>query len=457
MGTDLVYTCVGNDTYEITLTLYRDCSGVATLAEQTINISSASCGLNYNLPLTQLGPPIEISPICNPNLPNSTCNGGAITGVEQYVYSAQYTFPQSCDDWILSHQICCRNSSITNSTNPSFYSLYIEALLDNLNVTCNNSPVFTMPPVPFICLNQPFIYNPGVLNTDGDSLVYSLTDPLDAPGVPVSYVPGFSPTYPISSATGTVLFDTETGQIELTPDALQIGIVKVIIEEYRNGLLIGKVSRDMQLIVVNSSNNNPMLTAPANVSGGIFDGSVFEVVVGNTLSFDIAATDADMMNTLTAMDNISSFMPTADLTVTGTNPLTATFQWTPTLYDIGNYGFALRIQDDACPILGVQVPGYEIRVVETSTNTTETELVEVFHIQPNPNAGVFDLKLAGQPHNSVQISIFNTLGQPVFNTTYGFTLGELNTRIELNDVPAGVYFVQISAEEQVSYRKVVVR
>ncbi len=384
VGADLTYTCVGNNTYEITLTFYRDCfsstdaPGIGGIDLPEIRIISATCGLETIISLTPVANPdgtfaTEISPICEGELANSTCNGGPLQGVEQYTYTGTYTFPQQCKDWILSYSLCCRNAAITNSVNPSDYELYVESLLNNLSVSCNNSPVFTTPPVPYICADQPFNYNHGVYDVEGDSLVYTLIDPLNAPNDPVPYVTGLDPTYPITTTPpNNVFFDNTSGQMEFTPNNIQIGIVAVLVKEYRNGQLIGSTIRDMQVVVISCMNNVPTPDVPTNIIGGQFDGTTFQVCAGNTLSFDITVADQDVGDMLTVIDNLATSIPEASLSVSGTNPVTASFSWATTSEDVGNHSFATIIEDDACPIVGFQVFGYEIFVPGVQITAADT-------------------------------------------------------------------------------------
>lgn len=364
VGTDLTYTCLGGNDYEITLTLYRDCDGVAAPNAPDVSISSASCGQSTTLTLSQAGVPQEVSPICPANLPQTTCNGGSLQGVQQYTYSATYTFPQECTDWTLSYNLCCRNGAITNSVvNSNSTSLYIESIVDNTNSICNNSPVFTTPPVPYVCIGQPFSYNHGATDAEGDLLVYTLVNPLDDLGVNVPYQPGFSPVYPISTTTGSVTFDTQTGQLDFTPNAIQVGITSILVEEYRNGQLIGSVIRDMQVVVINCNNTVPGGgVTPSNVSGGTLTGNTFNITPGTALSFDLVVSDPDVGSVLTVTDNVGIAIPGASLTTSGTNPVTISFNWTPTATDVGNYSFAVTIEDDACPVPGSQTLGYNIIV-----------------------------------------------------------------------------------------------
>src|SRR5205085_7838859 len=101
---------------------------------------------------------------------------------------------------------CCRNCDITTMVVPlpcvqgSNPPMYISTRLDNLNTNCNNSPHFTNNPIVFVCVGQSFVYNHGAQDPDGDSLAFSLVDPLTNRTTPITYLPGFSATSPITSS-----------------------------------------------------------------------------------------------------------------------------------------------------------------------------------------------------------------------------------------------------------------
>ena len=75
-GADLTYTCLGGSSYQITLSFYRDCSGVS--APNTANVyfsCSSNPVFNFNVQLNQIvGSGLEITPSC-PQVPTS-CAGG---------------------------------------------------------------------------------------------------------------------------------------------------------------------------------------------------------------------------------------------------------------------------------------------------------------------------------------------------------------------------------------------
>ena len=212
MGVDLTYICLGNGQYVITVSFYRDCTPPAINAPASVPIVlTSSCGtMNPILPMVSWQ---EISSLCPTAI--SSCQGGPEPGCEQYIYSDTITVPP-CADWVFSFTHCCRNGLITNLFNPAGQNMYVQATLNNTGPNCNSSPIFTTLPVPYICEGQPYNYNHGAIDADGDSLVYSLVNPLTTGAGLIPYVGTFSPTNPMNTLTG-VNFNTQTGQMEVIP------------------------------------------------------------------------------------------------------------------------------------------------------------------------------------------------------------------------------------------------
>ena len=268
MGADLTYDYLGNNTYRIMLKFYRDCSGIPAPPAPYVTVSSATCGITTYLNLNLVSV-TEISQLCASAV--STCRGGTFFGAEQYIYTGIISL-QQCTDWVFEFDECCRNTSITNSILPDNYTLHIRATLNNVLAPTNSSPDFTTIPTPFICLNQPFTYNHGVTDPNGNTIVYSLAHPVGINSgitpVSVPYSPGFDSTYPISTSSGTVTFNSSSGQLSMTPNAIQIGIVTVLVQEYNSaGQLIGSVERDMEVIVYDCALNDvPVISNPSSVN-----------------------------------------------------------------------------------------------------------------------------------------------------------------------------------------------
>ncbi len=369
VGTELIYTCLGGNNYQFTLYFYRDCSGAAMGATKNITIASTACGLTSTLTLFQVGAAEDISPLCPAAL--SVCAGGTEPGVEKYTYQNTFTLPSNCPDWVFSFDQCCRNGDITNLVTPTSQNSYVRSMLDNSSGICNNSPVFTSSPVPYICNNQLVNYNIGAFDVDGDSLYYTLVNALGTSGSLLTYVFGFSPTYPISTTTGSVNFDSTSGNLKITPDGIQVAIITVLVEEYRNGVLIGSVMRDVQIRVLDcASNIVPYMSSGGiiNLSGGgvLVDSNSVSVCAGTPVNFEIVMSDDNAGDTLTVSTNLTLTIPAATFTTVGVNPVTGSFTWVPTVADAGLNTFTITVEDDACPILGIQTYEFDIDVISAT-------------------------------------------------------------------------------------------
>ena len=97
-GGEIYYECLGNNQYRITLVVYRDCAGINLDSSYPLDIESP-CGDQTMTVSTPGG--VEISQLCNLDLPNSTCNGGNLPGIQQFIYTGTVTLPP-CDSWTIS-------------------------------------------------------------------------------------------------------------------------------------------------------------------------------------------------------------------------------------------------------------------------------------------------------------------------------------------------------------------
>jgi gliding motility-associated-like protein len=355
-GSDITYRCLGGLTYEITVSFYRDCGGVAEPSSITINCRSATASANLQLTAMKVpGYGNEITLPCTGNATN--CNGGSGTGIREWKYRTIVNLPSAQSDWVFSYSICCRNCSITTIQSPCAANsvLYVEARLNNLNGVCNNSPTFTNIPVAYVCLGQNYNYNHGVKDTDGDSLVYSLVTPKTSTSTTVTFIPPSSTTSPIVSST-PFLLNPVTGDLDFTPAQLQIGILAILVKEYRNGTLIGSVIRDMQVYISPCSNTLPTLSGINNTSSNTISACVGESVCFNLQSAD---PDSNQLITLTSNDAITG---ATYMVNSGLRP-SMNFCWTPSPADAGTTkSFTVKVQDNACPFNGVQVYSYHIQV-----------------------------------------------------------------------------------------------
>ncbi|MDA9563869.1 gliding motility-associated C-terminal domain-containing protein [Flavobacteriales bacterium] len=353
---DLGYTCLGNGAYEYTLTLYRSCGGAFLDPSYEISLESGSCSQSIEVLVTR-DTIIDVSQVCNNLLVNTTCNGGTMPGIEKHVYRVVDTLPMVCSDWLLSFTLSFRNAGITNLVNPNAQELYVEALIDNTQNKCNSSPTFSALPVPFICVGQPFNYNHGAVDPDGDQLTYTLIDPRISSNITIAHMPGYSATNPVSAA-GSFIFNQTTGQIQFTPDIQQQSVVSVLIEEFNDqGNLMGTTVRDLQIIVIPCDNILPVAT-------GIDSSAVnfeYSVCSGTPFCFEVFASDEDVGQQVSM--NWNNGINAATFTIIDDDFLVGEFCWEPTSADVGNHLFTVNVIDDACPMPGFNNYTYQINVL----------------------------------------------------------------------------------------------
>ncbi|RMG82453.1 MAG: PKD domain-containing protein, partial [Bacteroidetes bacterium] len=354
-GGDIAYECLPDGRVVVTLKLFRDCEGISVSSSQTLEILNGCTNTTTTTSLPQVDFH-EVSQLCGAQISNSSCNGGTLPGMEEYIFRDTITLPAGCDNFTFSWDQCCRNTAITNfnANSTSNDDIYIQTQMFNHTSICNSSPIFTSQPIPYVCVNTPVTYNYGAFDPEGDSLVFSLVSAMDLNATPVNYGAGYSATSPIPGIT----IDPQTGELNFTPTITGNFVVVVQVDEYDiNGNHLTSEIREIQFVVQSCSNTPPQEQngGIVNVSGS-FSSSTSNTIVmqcpGENVCFDLVFGDGNATNTLTVTSNIDSVLSNAVVTYTGTNPVTANVCYT---YQPGDKGgpVVFTVKDDACPIQGI--------------------------------------------------------------------------------------------------------
>ncbi|HXH18481.1 MAG TPA: PKD domain-containing protein [Chitinophagales bacterium] len=271
VGGEMYYECLGNNTYRITLKIYRDCysfgQNVAWFDNPAyIGIYTADGNLfsEQQVYLT-LGPDTIPPETRNPCLqaPANVC-------VEEGVYEFTIYLPPASGGYDIVYVRCCRNATVQNIFTPNAVGATYSAHIPDPGVaSCNSSPYFSDFPPIVICANAPINFDHSAVDADGDSLVYSLCTPYDGadsltpqpypadillPFGNVIWRSPYSAANPLD-ASPAVTLDARTGFLTGTPTRLGQYVVGVCVREYRNGVLIGETKRDFQFNVVQCGTN----------------------------------------------------------------------------------------------------------------------------------------------------------------------------------------------------------
>ncbi|MBP6312293.1 MAG: T9SS type A sorting domain-containing protein [Flavobacteriales bacterium] len=363
-GGSITYECIGDNLYEVTLSIYRDCSGTPMVG-QSLNFES-DCGNSFivgttDFPLAVLDV-TEVALLCDASASNSTCNGGTLNGYERYRYrTTVYLAP--CADWTISWDICCRAEAFNVVGTPG---LYFEAKLDNVVSPCGISSTFTDVNVPYTCVDQPFLYDVGAVGGSAASRAFHLIDARYFDGNQALSIDYEAPNTGAEPIAGMVI-DTANGQISFTPTLTGSFIAVVQVDEYDvDGNWICSVMRDLQFVVFACSSNPPSPTS-GTISGttGACQQTgprAVDACTSGDFCFTTIIDDPDASDIIQLVSNIEQVLPGATFTVTGVNPVSATICGNAQGLSSGLYPFTITAADNTCPIPGVQIFTYQFSV-----------------------------------------------------------------------------------------------
>ena len=173
--------------------------------------------------------------------------------ISRNVYVTQHTFP-AAGTFHVTFEDPNRNAGIVNIPSSVEIPFFIETILViNPFIGGNSSPQLLNPPLDNGCTNVPYYHNPGAYDPEGDSLSYSL---INCRGYNGEDIPGYS----LPAASNYIAIDPITG--DLTWDSPMMAgeyNIAILIEEWRNGVLIGSMVRDMQITIAPCNNEPPVV------------------------------------------------------------------------------------------------------------------------------------------------------------------------------------------------------
>ena len=228
---------------------------------------------------------------------------------DRIFYSARITLsPDSFNDpagYYVSWQRCCRNYTIENiyserrggiTAGQTFY-LEIPPVVKNGQPFVNSSPHLFPPLSDYGCPGKPYFADFAGTDDDGDSLVYSLTTPLNTFGSSPVASPGpyplvtWQPGYSLSNIVGGSpdLRISTQGLLTCTPMSPGYFVFAVKVEQFREGLKIGETRRDFQLYVAHDC----VPDQPPQITGKKLSDASFSYIDNMYVSFSGTTADGD--------------------------------------------------------------------------------------------------------------------------------------------------------------------
>lgn len=358
----------GQYSYRIYIEMYRDCfnrndQGGITPFDPTIPIGIYNNNPSKTLYTTEYFTLIsEIS--VDPPKAGPTCKYQPYVCIRKGIYEKIISLPYSNYGYHILHQRCCRNNlnNILYDQGQSYY-----AFIPPMSIQ-NSSPYFTGIPTPYLCSNDSIQISYAAADPDDDSLVYGFVIPWAGGSArnpspnPASYLslPLDDVVYASSNYNyiqpfgigGLAKIDRETGLVTVLSPSSGLFAIAVECREYRNGVLLSAVRRDIELIILSCPPNTaPILAIPGNVT-------TYEVESGDTLEFNVMYYDpegdtvfltrtGDLFGGGIVQPNYAS-LPEG----MGKGGITTPFFWATGCNHASKnpYFFTVNVRDSGCPV-----------------------------------------------------------------------------------------------------------
>jgi len=262
VGGEMTYRCLGNNQFEITLVVYRDCFYGDPLAYFDDTSRVGVFDGNHNLVETLFLPFMMVDDTLSGQSSDQCLQIPGVFCVHTTTYRDTVVLDPGTAQggYTLAYQRCCRNQTIVNIFDPVETGITFTTFISEQAMSvCNSSAVFNDWPPIAICINEPLVYSHAATDADGDSLVYRLCTPFAGgtindgqPAVPSAppydTVIWATPPFSLNNVLGGIplLIDSETGLMTATPSIIGQFVVGVCVEEYRDGQLLSVTKRDFQ-------------------------------------------------------------------------------------------------------------------------------------------------------------------------------------------------------------------
>ena len=271
--------------------------------------------------------------------------------ISKNVYVSQHTF-SAAGTFYVSFEDPNRNAGIVNIPSSVEIPFFIETIIViNPFIGGNSSPQLMNPPIDNGCTNVIYYHNPGAYDADGDSLSYSL---ITCRGENGEDIPGYS----LPAASNAITIDPVTGDL-VWDSPMMAGEynIAILITEWRNGLMISSMVRDMQITIAACNNQPPEIEVQDTC---VLAGA--QLVLSVTVT-DNTSTEATLSATgapLYVADSPAQFMSLTDEV-----PFTTNFVWNTQCshVQLEPYTVLFRAQDNGPHVELVAFKTLHIRVV----------------------------------------------------------------------------------------------
>ncbi|MFN8259060.1 MAG: hypothetical protein U0W24_25450 [Bacteroidales bacterium] len=274
---EITYVQKGDYTFEITLTTYTYTKAPADRPELDIYFGDGTYA----------------------TVPRANGDGTYLPDdYKKNIYIITHTYPGP-GTFIIMMQDPNRNEGVLNIPNSVNIKFAVRTILQiNQIVGSNSTPVMLNPPIDKAARNQIFIHNANAFDPDGDSLSYKLVTCLGDNGQPITnyFLPPAKNSIKVNPVNGDLVWDY--------PENLGIFNVAVEISEWRRGVRIGSIIRDIQIEVVETDNKPPVIDTLQDYCVEADSTIKFQVVAHDTQNEEVTLSSTSGVYDLAAINHL---------------------------------------------------------------------------------------------------------------------------------------------------------
>ena len=295
----------------------------------------------------------------------------------------------------------------------------------------NDSPFMLEQPIDIGFENSTFKHIPNAFDSDGDRIEYSLVSPLMNAGLAVLNYQMVDQIMP--GANNVISIDSETGFVNWNaPQTEGLYVIAIELKTYRDGVLNGRVIRDMQIRVLPELNILPRITHD-DPNQNI----IREVEVGEEINISMTADDDGNSQVVNVFSTSPLYFLGNQLAeFTNDSPGSAQFKWTVGEELIREEPYQLVFQ--ATDSIGyANYSLFRFKVVEEPNNTEDFYFNDFVKIYPNPVVDV--LYLESKLDRGLDFKIYDSMAKILHSGTIRDHL-----EIPFKSLPSGMYFMEFS-------------
>ncbi|MBL4594754.1 MAG: gliding motility-associated C-terminal domain-containing protein, partial [Flavobacteriales bacterium] len=316
----------GGANYHVKLRIYRDdVNGIAMPASITCNFfqvgTNTAIGGNITLTQTSLGLVTLGDPCYTPD-PN-------VVRIEEGIFetSIDVFIPDFAAGYYVSASLNARNSLAINVQAGGTMTWF--AMIPDPALGQNSTPDFgNYPADAYFCIAGPKAFQYPITDVDGDSLAYSLVEPMSSAATTVAPGAGAYPYYPslnwaagynmgnIVGGAPNMFINQLTGLITAAPTALGFFTFAIRVEEFRDtnndGIKdkIGEVRRDVQYISLNCTGGIPATFLNSDpINGGTLQFPYNKLSCKDLVFADANPTDTVFMSVISPIFDSGAYLP----------------------------------------------------------------------------------------------------------------------------------------------------